>query len=107
MLEGGLDNLKMGHKWILHLIFYRIPKNASTSMTEHLGQFNLIKKHEKTFNELADKKLYKGWFDPTHAKPNEVYNVFKREVANYFSFCIVRILGKGLFQCITLPKRMI
>jgi hypothetical protein len=90
MLEGGLDNLKMGHKWILHLIFYRIPKNASTSMTEHLGQFNLIKKHEKTFNQLADKKLYKGWFDPTHAKPNEVYNVFKREIANYFSFCIVR-----------------
>jgi hypothetical protein len=59
-------------------------------MSEHLGQFNLIKKHEKRFYELADRKLYKGWFDPTHAKPTEVYNVFRREMANYFSFCIVR-----------------
>ena len=59
-------------------------------MSEHLGQFNLIKKHEKRFHQLADKKLYRGWFDPTHAKPNEVYNVLKREMANYFSFCIVR-----------------
>ena len=59
-------------------------------MSEHLGQFNLIKKHEKRFYEQADRKLYKGWFDPTHAKPTEVYNVLRREMANYFSFCIVR-----------------
>ena len=89
-MEEFLPRLMAGDRWILHLIFYRIPKNASTSMSEHLGQFNLIKKHEKTFHELADKKLYRGWFDPTHAKPNEVYSVFKREMANYFSFCIVR-----------------
>jgi hypothetical protein len=79
-----------GGRWIFNLIFYRIPKNASTSMSEHLGQFNLIKKHEKKFHELADKKLYKGWFDPTHAKPNEVFNVFRNEMGNYFSFCIIR-----------------
>jgi len=85
-----LPQLMGGGGWILHLLFYRIPKNASTSISEHLGSFNLIKKHEKRFHELADKKLYRGWFDPTHAKPNEVYNVFKREMANYFSFCIVR-----------------
>lgn len=89
-MEDYVSKLISGDRWIFHLIFYRIPKNASTSMTEHLGQFNLIKKHEKRFYELADRKLYKGWFDPTHAKPTEVYNVLRREMANYFSFCIVR-----------------
>lgn len=89
-MDEYLPQLMGGGGWILHLLFYRIPKNASTSISEHLGSFNLIKKHEKRFHELADKKLYRGWFDPTHAKPNEVYSVFKREMANYFSFCIVR-----------------
>jgi hypothetical protein len=89
-MDEYLPQLMGGGGWILHLLFYRIPKNASTSISEHLGSFNLIKKHEKRFHEQANKKLYRGWFDPTHAKPNEVYSVFKREMANYFSFCIVR-----------------
>jgi hypothetical protein len=89
-MEEYLPQLMGGGGWILHLLFYRIPKNASTSISDHLGYLNLIKKHEKRFIDQADKKLYRGWFDPTHAKPNEVYSVFKREMANYFSFCIVR-----------------
>jgi hypothetical protein len=89
-MEEYLPQLMGGGGWILHLLFYRIPKNASTSISEHLGTLNLIKKHENRFQNQADKKLYRGWFDPTHAKPNEVYSVFKREMANYFSFCIVR-----------------
>lgn len=89
-MEEYLPHLMGGGGWILHLLFYRIPKNASTSISEHLGTLNLIKKHEKRFHNQADKRLYRGWFDPTHAKPNEVYNIFKREMANYFSFCIVR-----------------
>lgn len=89
-MEEYLPQLMGGGGWILHLLFYRIPKNASTSISEHLGNLNLIKKHEKRFHDQADKRLYRGWFDPTHAKPNEVYNIFKREMSNYFSFCIVR-----------------
>jgi hypothetical protein len=89
-MEEYLPQLMGGGGWIFHLLFYRIPKNASTSISEHLGSFNLIKKHEKRFHDNADKKLYRGWFDPTHAKPNEVYRVFGRETANYFSFCTVR-----------------
>jgi hypothetical protein len=89
-MEEFLSQLMGGGGWVLHLLFYRIPKNASTSISDHLGNYNLIKKHEKRFHDQADKRLYRGWFDPTHAKPNEVYNVFKREMANYFSFCIVR-----------------
>jgi hypothetical protein len=90
VIEKLLPNLMGGGGWIFHLFFYRIPKNASTSISDHLGQFNLIKKHETKFRQLADKKLYRGWFDPTHAKPDEVFAVFKNEMRNYFSFCVVR-----------------
>ena len=79
-----------GGGWTFHLIFYRIPKNASTSIYNHLGDFNLIKKHEKRFVENCDPRIYKNWFDPTHAKPNEAYKIFKHEIANYNSFCVVR-----------------
>jgi hypothetical protein len=80
----------MKNRLIYHLIFYRIPKNASTSLMHKLKNYNLIKKYEDSFKKLADKKLYKDFFDPTHAKPEEVYNVFKTSVYQYFSFCVVR-----------------
>jgi hypothetical protein len=89
-MDEVFQNLIRGERWIFHLLFYRIPKNASTSIHEHLGQLNLIKKYEQRFHQNADKKIYRGWFDPTHAKPNEVYQVFRREMANYFSFCVAR-----------------
>lgn len=84
------SNLMGGGGWILHLLFYRIPKNASTSMMDHLGSFNLIKKNQEKFIALADKKVYRNFFDPTHAKPDEALRVFRNELSNYFSFCIVR-----------------
>lgn len=90
MIEQILMNSLGGGGWIHHLIFYRIPKNASTSVFEHLGTLNLIKKYEKLFKEFGDKKLYRNFFDTTHAKPNEAYKVFKRDLEKYFSFCIVR-----------------
>lgn len=79
-----------GGGWILHLVFYRIPKNASTSMMNHLGNLNLIKKNEEKFSKLADQKIYKKFFDPTHAKPDEAYKILGQQLRNYFSFCIVR-----------------
>jgi len=79
------------HKWIWSVIFIRIPKNASTSIYSHLGDLNLIKKHEKIFNDaLFKNKLYKKWFSPTHAKPNEIYGIFGNLVKNYMSFAVVR-----------------
>lgn len=77
-------------KWIWSMIFIRIPKNASTSMYSHLGDFNLIKKYENNFNELLKNKVYKGWFSPTHAKPNEIAKILGGAVRNYMSFAIVR-----------------
>lgn len=79
-----------GGGWILHLVFYRIPKNASTSMMNHLGNLNLIKKNEEKFSQLADQKIYKKFFDPTHAKPDEAYKILGQQLRNYFSFCIIR-----------------
>lgn len=79
------------HKWIWSVIFIRVPKNASTSLYSHLGELNLIKKYEKTFHDvLFKKKLYKKWFSPTHAKPDEIFGVFGNMVHNYMSFAVVR-----------------
>lgn len=79
------------HKWIWSMIFVRVPKNASTSIYSHLGEHNLIKKHEKMFiDALFKKKLYKNWFSPTHAKPDEIYGMFGSMVKNYMSFAVVR-----------------
>ena len=77
-------------RWILHVLFFRIPKNASSSMMNLLGNFNLIKKHEQKFVASADKKIYKGWFDPTHATQEEVYKVLRQDAVKSFAFCIVR-----------------
>lgn len=79
------------HKWIWSMIFIRVPKNASTSIYSHLGDFNLIKKHEKIFRDaLFRNKLYKKWFSPTHAKPHEIFGIFGHMVRNYMSFAVVR-----------------
>ena len=40
------NNVMRGGGWTFHLIFYRIPINASSSIYQHLGNFNLINKHE-------------------------------------------------------------
>lgn len=86
-----LEIASCSHKWIWSMIFIRVPKNASTSIYSHLGDLNLIKKHEKIFNDvLLKKKLYKKWFSPTHAKPNEIYGILGNTVHNYMSFGIVR-----------------
>jgi len=79
------------HKWMWSLIFIRIPKNASTSMYSHLGDFNLVHKHEKIFHDsLFRNKIYRSWFSTSHAKPDEIFKVFGRMVRDYMSFAIVR-----------------
>ena len=81
---------KCNKKWIWSLIFIRIPKNASTSVYNHLGNFNLIKKHEEDFKQLLTYPLYKQGINPTHAKPDEISLILRNMVHNYMSFAIVR-----------------
>lgn len=78
------------HKWIWSLIFVRIPKNASTSIYNHLGNFNLIHKRAEEFNAFFKNKLYRKWFSPTHAKPDEISLILKNMVHQYTSFAVVR-----------------
>lgn len=84
------NSVMRGGGWTFHLIFYRIPINASSSIYQHLGNFNLINKHEKKFRENVTGELYRNNFDSTHAKPNEVFQIFRHEMQNYKSFCVVR-----------------
>ena len=73
------------------VIFYRIPKNASTSIYNHLGKANIMFSHAEAIEEKADKKLYKDAFDPSHVKPDDFRNLIIGEnVKNYFSFRVVR-----------------
>ena len=72
------------------LIFYRIPKNASTSIYHALGLHNVIKYKEEEIEKKADPRLYKGWFSATHLKPEELKNIIGSGIKRYFSFCVVR-----------------
>jgi hypothetical protein len=72
------------------LIFYRIPKNASTSIYDALGFHNLIKIKEKEIEKSADPRLYRRWFSATHLKPEELKKTIGPGIARYFSFCVVR-----------------
>jgi len=78
------------HKWIWSMIFVRIPKNASTSIYNHLGDLNLIHKHKKEFDRYLKDKTYRNWFSPTHAKPDEISLVMGNMIHNYMSFAVVR-----------------
>ena len=77
-------------KWVLNLIFVRIPKNASTSVYKHLGHFNLVNKYSVLFQKNLNQPLYKNWFDPTHAKPYEIASILPVKCSDYYSFAIVR-----------------
>lgn len=60
-------------------------------MYSHLGDFNLVHKHEKIFHDsLFRNKIYRSWFSTSHAKPDEIFKVFGRMVRDYMSFAIVR-----------------
>jgi len=85
-----IDLPSCNKKWVWSLIFIRIPKNASTSMYYHLGNLNLIKKHEEDFQLLYNQPLYKQGIHPTHAKPNEISLIFRNMVHQHVSFAIVR-----------------
>jgi len=72
------------------IIFYRIPKNASTSIYDHLGYNNLIKENESLIESFSDQRIYKNLFSGTHLKPDELKLILGTNIDLYFSFCVVR-----------------
>lgn len=73
------------------VIFYRIPKNASTSIYNHLGAKNIINLCEKDLYQKVDQRIYKNTFYPSHVKPEELENLILGNLINdYFSFCVIR-----------------
>ena len=72
------------------LLFLRIPKNASSSITESLGTRNIVKKYEKKLQESLDKNIYKDFFTATHARPHELQRVIGSIELDCFSFAVAR-----------------
>lgn len=65
------------------VVFYRIPKNAGTSICTHLCHVNLLNFHKR---DLRDK-----FKEPTYIKPDEFKDsLIGENLRNYFSFCVVR-----------------
>lgn len=73
-----------------YLLFLRIPKNASSSIMEHLGDRNLLAKYERKLQQSLDKEIYKGFFAATHARPHELESVINSIELKAFSFAVVR-----------------
>lgn len=71
------------------LLFVRIPKNASTSVFQHLGEKNAVYREKDKLIKNLSKPLYMGIFDPTHATPKEIIEVIP-DANDFLSFAIVR-----------------
>lgn len=86
-----LEFTPCSHKWIWSVIVVRNPRCASASLWEHCGDFNIIKRHEKKFEEaLSKNKTYNGLFHHSHAKCQEIFNILGPKVREYLSFVSVR-----------------
>lgn len=65
------------------VVFYRIPKNAGTSICAHLTYANLLNFYKRDLREKVK--------DPTYLKPDEFKDfLLGLNLRNYFSFCVVR-----------------
>lgn len=73
-----------------HLLFLRIPKNASSSIMKALGRRNIVKRYEKELQESLNKTIYKDFFAATHARPHELLTVISPVELNCFSFAVAR-----------------
>jgi hypothetical protein len=72
------------------ILFYRIPKNASTSIYNHIGYSNIIKQHYKKIFDNADQEVYYNWFCPSHSTPEELCETIEELMGNCIRFCVIR-----------------
>lgn len=77
--------------WIYSMFFLEIPKSASSSLHNLLGERNLLEKHKSLlYSKFSSHPLFKGHFDTRHATPEMIRSVFSNQVNEFFSFAVIR-----------------
>lgn len=78
-------------KWVWSFFALQIPKCASSSIQAATGERNLVHKHRGLIDARFGKHpLYKGIFDRRHIIPEHLFQIFKGQVLEFLSFCVVR-----------------
>jgi len=68
--------------------FFRIPKNASTSIYEHLGDKNIIR--DENLKKLFKKNRFHNIFAPSHCKVSEAIECIGQEILLLPCFAVCR-----------------
>lgn len=68
--------------------FFRIPKNASTSIYEHLGEKNIIR--DENLKKLLKKERFANIFAPSHCKISEAVEELGEDILNFPCFAVCR-----------------
>ncbi len=90
ILEFFKASLNVPFNQTEHLLFLRIPKNASSSIMKVLGKRNIAQRYEKELQESLNKTIYKDFFAATHARPHELLTVISSIELDCFSFAVAR-----------------
>jgi len=90
ILEFFKASLNVPFNQTEHLLFLRIPKNASSSIMKVLGKRNIAQRYEKKLQESLNKTIYKDFFAATHARPHELLTVISSIELDCFSFAVAR-----------------
>jgi hypothetical protein len=90
ILEFFKASLNVPFNQTEHLLFLRIPKNASSSIMKVLGKRNIAQRYEKELQESLNKTIYKDFFTATHARPHELLTVISSIELDCFSFAVAR-----------------
>jgi len=78
-------------KWIHSMYFLQVPKTATSSISLALADRNLIHKHRGLLQErFAKHPLYRGVFDVRHIPLSQCFEIFGRQMYNFFSFAVKR-----------------
>ncbi len=78
-------------KWVYSFFALQIPKCASSSIQLIVGDRNLVFKHQDLIEARFGKHpLYKGVFNRRHVIPEHLFSVFRNQVWEFMSFCVVR-----------------
>lgn len=78
-------------KWVHSFFFLQVPKTATTSISSICGERNLVEKHRGLIQDrFAKHPLYRGVFDLRHIVPEHLFQVFRGQVWDFLSFCVVR-----------------